>query len=190
VAYNSPIAPASPLATPTAPVAPEPGRRLSALQSLAIAQQQAEIWDSSARWVAIMPTTLVASNFGFPLGAEGWFFKFDLPDSPVEYFIHISDGTVTGASEAQPLIEPPYRLVPLDPSTLKIDSDFVAPAFLRSDRGKEHLEAEQSHYWDYRLVHLEGMDNPVWSLFDADEIATSLINIDAVTGQVVQDPFE
>jgi hypothetical protein len=184
---DSPIAPQSPIGAGDL----EPGRMLTALESLAVAQKRAQEWNPNAQWTAIMPTTVVASNFGFPLGAEGWFFKFDLPDSPVEYFIHVNDGVMSGASEAQPLIEPPYSLLPLKSEQLIVDSKEVLITFLESETGKEYLNNHPHPEWDYRLVHLEGTEHPVWSLFDAaNDIAISLINIDAVSGKIVSDPFQ
>lgn len=188
-AYDSPIGPGSPIATPANQAVWDSGRRYSALESLPAATRYAEHWNPEAMWVAIFPTTMVSSNLGLPLGAEGWFFKFELPNSPVEYFVHVEDGEVTGASEAQPLIEPPFDLLPLDTSTLQIDSNAVLSLFLSSERGKGYVTAGQSHEWEYRLVRLDGMDNPVWSLFNPGDLSTPLINVDATTGEIVEDPF-
>jgi len=191
-AYNSPITFQSPITASPLPgiVTAEPGRLLAALESFTIAQRQAKEWNPNALWIAIMPTTIVASNLGLPLGAEGWFFKFELADSPVEYFIHVGDGIITGSSEAQPLVEPSYQLVPLEFSSLKVDSKDVLATFLESEAGQEYVGRNNSPRWDYRLVHLEGTQNPVWSLFDAANITVSLINIDAITGEIVDDPFQ
>ena len=189
--YTSPITFQSPVATssPPAIVTAEPGRMLTVLESFTIAQKQAQEWNPNALWTAIMPTTVVASNFGFPLGTEGWFFKFELADSPVEYFIHVSDGTISGSSEAQPLIEPSYQFVPLEFSDLEVDSKDVLSTFLDSEEGQEYISKNQAPRWEYRLLHLEGTQHPVWSLFDAAHITVSLISIDAITGEIVSDPF-
>jgi hypothetical protein len=102
--------------------------------------------------------------------------------------VFVDRGEVEGSTEAQPiLIEPlPYEYLPLDVEQIKVDSPQILKIY-RANGGEAKL---QENVWlDYRLVHVKGTPNPVWSLFDAQDLKTPLLSVDAKTGEVVGDPF-
>jgi hypothetical protein len=184
----------SPSATPTKMFTPTPsqpatlddGRFRTAIDSYPPAEEKAKAWNPSAVLYEIVPSYTMQRNLGLPRSTPGWFFKFGIPDSPLEYFVQVLDGHVSGSTEAQPiLIEPlPYETLPINIEALKIDSSKVLEIFQKEREGK--LKGVKI---DYYLIHLKGTPNPVWSLFDDNDPGSSLISIDAVTGETVPDPF-
>ncbi len=181
----------SPLVSPVfeSPVRATPGDRgLSALESYQAARSAARKWNPQGMWYGIVPTAIMESNLGIPSMGRGWFFQFGLGDSTVEYYVFVDHGEVGGSTEAQPiLIEPlPYEYLPLDVEQIKVDSPQVLRIY-RANGGEAKLQGNVQ--LDYRLVHVKGTPNPVWSLFDVSDLNNALIHVDARTGQVTDDPF-
>jgi hypothetical protein len=141
-------------------------------------------------WYGIVPTAIMESNLGIPSMGRGWFFQFGLGDSTVEYYVFVDRGEVGGSTEAQPiLIEPlPYELLSIGLEEIKVDSPQVLERY-KENGGKAYLESHPNVTLDYRLLHVKGTPNPVWSLFDAQDLKTPLLSVDAKTGEVVGDPF-
>ena len=186
-----PSAPPTPIPTPTIEVPSQPtplddGRFRSAMASYPPAEEKAKAWNPTAVLYEIVPSYTMQRNLGLPPSAPGWFFKFGIPGSPLEYFIQVLDGHVAGSTEAQPiLIEPlPYETLPINIKALKVDSSQVLEIFQKEGGG----ELKKMKI-DYHLVQLKGTPNPVWSLFDDNTSGSPLISIDAVTGEIVPDPF-
>jgi hypothetical protein len=130
-------------------------------------------------------------NLGLPSDLPGWFYQFRVPGSPVEYYIKIVQGKLSGTTEAQPIIvgEAPYTYLPIDVDKLALDSDGAMQKFL-DNGGRAYVDSNPEMLIDYRLVHLEGKPNPVWSIFDARDLtAAPLYSVDAVTGETVPDPY-
>lgn len=171
---------------------PSDGRQQTALAAYTVAEPVAKRWNKQALLYQIPPTRIMEMNLGIPAGIAGWFFMFKSPDSPVEYYINIVDGNVFGITEAQPILvqELPYKLMPIDTNKLVLDSDDVLKLFMESPGGVEYLNTHSQIQIDYRLVHLEGYPNPIWTLFDVSGgVNTLLFNVDSVTGLPVEDPF-
>lgn len=131
------------------------------------------------------------ANLGLPSGVPGWFFMFKDPASPVELYVKVVGGEVNGWTEAQPILgeQLPFRMLPIDLRALPVDSDKVLRIYA-DNGGAQYVASHPSLELDYRLVHLQGRPNPVWSLFDAaNPNGPALLNVDAVTGTIVGDPF-
>jgi hypothetical protein len=180
------------LATPTvAESVPDDGRSATALTAYPIAEAQAEKWNAEAILYQIPVTRLMEKNLGLPSDMPGWFFMFKVPDSPVEYYVKVVEGRVLGVIEAQPIVigEASYTYLPIDLATLPIGNDAALGLYMENG-GNDYLALHPRLILDYRLVHLEGQPNPVWSIFDASNIdQPPLFNVDARTGQSVADPF-
>ncbi len=134
------------------------------------------------------------TNLTLPKGPSGWFFMFMDPTdgSSVEYYIEVDKDGVIGKTEAQHIYngKPPYILLPIDMSKKLLDSPDVFQIYLKNG-GDQYIKGKGRVEIDFQLVRLENMENPVWSIFDtADPVAPPLINVDAVTGKVVNDPFD
>ena len=186
-----------PSATPTQMVTPtieapsqstplDDGRFRTAMASYPPAEAKAKTWNPTAVLYEIVPSYTMQRNLALPPSAPGWFFKFGIPGSPLEYFVQVLDGHVAGSTEAQPiLIEPlPYETLPINIRDLKLDSSQVLEIFQKESGG----ELKRMKI-DYHLVHLKGTPNPVWNLFNDNDLGSPLISIDAVTGETVSDPF-
>lgn len=163
----------------------------TAFQSYEIARAKAHEWNANAVWHGIMPSSLMERNFGIPASGGGWFFRFGLQENSLEYHVQVKNGEVSGTTEAQPiLMEPlPYELMSIDINELVVDSTQVLEIFWEND-GDQYLKEHPESKLNYRLLHIKGLPNPVWSLFDSADLNNSLINIDARTGAIVDDPFE
>ena len=77
----------------------------------------------------------------------------------------------------------------IDLAKIAWNSADVLDAFLSSDAGQEYVKKHQDVEWDFRLVHPSTVPNPVWSLYDVEQTGTTLLNIDAVTGEVTRNPL-
>lgn len=171
------------------------GRTESALTAYSVAEARAYEWNNAAVLYQIAPTHQMAQNLGLSAISSGWFFMFKEIGSPVELYIYIDEGEVFGLTEAQPIFgdQLPYRYSPIDASKLMLDSDDVFARFLSTDKGKAWASAADasSTKIDYRLVHLEGQQNPIWTLFSVQVgQAEALFHINAITGAEARDPFK
>ncbi len=182
----------SPQVTPVVGVQlPDDGRGETARAAYPIAEVEAKRWNSAAILYQIPVTRIMETNLGLPSSTPGWYFMFKVPDSPLEYYVKIVRGRVSGVTEAQPILieELPYEYLPIDLRALTLDSDDALQLFMEHG-GAEYVAAHPGLQLDYRLVHLDGQDHPVWSLFDVSDVnQPPLFNVDAVTGEVVGDPF-
>lgn len=187
---TAPGSTAAPEATASAGI--DDGRGATALEAYPPALEQAKKWNPEAVLYQVVVTRLMEQNLGLPSDLPGWFYMFRVPGSPVEYYVKVVNGTVNGVTEAQPVIigEAPYEYLPVDIEALAISSDEAVRLFLENG-GKAYLDAHPSMLLDYRLLHIEGQPNPVWSLFDAADLtAPPLFNVDAATGEIVGDPYQ
>ncbi len=182
---------ATPVVAGTLTALPDDGRGATALDAYPLALVKALEWDPAAQLTQITITRLMEKNLGLPNDLPGWFYMFQVPGSPVEFYIKTVNGAVSGSTEAQPIIvgEAPYKYVPIDLGALKLDSDDALRLFM-DNGGQAYLAANPAMLIDYRLIHLEGTPNPVWSIFDATDLsAAPLFNVDAVTSGIVKDPY-
>jgi len=172
---------------------PNDGRRQTAFEAYPAAYAKAKLWRSEAILYQIAVTRIMEINLGLPPSAPGWFFMFRVPDQTIEYYVKVVDGQVIGATETQPILAEklPYKYLPIDLKRLTLDSRDVLRSYLEHG-GEEYIATHPKMELDYRLVHLEGQPNPVWSLFDVSDLsqnAVPIFNVDAVTSDVTEDPF-
>lgn len=163
---------------------------VSALASFGIAQERAQQWNAKSVWHGIVPVTMMERNLGIPATGRGWFFRFGQTDNTLELYVLVDDLAIRGSTEAQPILaEPlPYELLAIDVKGIIVDSPQVLEAY-RENGGQAYLDEHPDVQLDYRLMHVRGNPNPVWSLFDTQDLETPLFNMDAKTGEVVGDPF-
>jgi len=158
-------------------------------ESVPIATIKAKDWNQDAVLYAVFPSLQMSHNLGLPGISPGWFFMFKVPGNPIEFYIQVLNGEITGSTKAQPILgeQLPYQYQPLNINKIKINSD---EAFLFLLEKETSLNSDSNRQIDYRLIHLEGQENPVWTLFriEGDELIP-LIHIDAITGLEVTDPF-
>jgi hypothetical protein len=155
------------------------------------AKEDALKWNEHAILYQIPSTRLMEKNLGLSGGGPaGWFFMFKVPGSPVELYVEIVNNKLYGRTEAQPVIigEPKYKNNPIDLNKELLDSDKALDVYL-NDGGKDYFSTHKNVDLDYRLVYLEGTNDPIWSIFDASDLATPLYDVDAVTGKKTQDPY-
>jgi hypothetical protein len=186
--FASPLSPTvfdSPLGQPT-----DTEQNVSALASLSIARERAQQWNARSVWHGIVPVTMMEKNLGIPAMGGGWFFRFGQEDNTLELYVLVDGLQIRGATEAQPiLVEPlPYELLAIELEDITVDSPQVLEAY-KENGGQAYLDEHPELQLDYRLVHVKGNPNAVWSLFDAQDLKTPLFNVDAKTEQVVGDPF-
>lgn len=163
-------------------------RDFTAKESYPMAQREAVAWHDDAVLYAIMPSYAMAQNLGVDFGDEpGWVFKFGRPEGRMELFVHIAGGEVRSIVQAHPVyLEPPPELLPIDMEHIPLDSPQVLEFFVAQD-GLQYLAQHSDARLDYELLHLTGIANPVWTLWD-DSTAQALLHVDAVTGEMTQDP--
>jgi len=165
----------------------------TAFEVYPIALEEAKKWNSEAALYQIPATRLMETNLGLPPGGPpgGWFFMFKVPDSPLEFYVEIVDGVIYGKTEAQPILigEPKFSLLALKMDGSLMDSVGALGVYY-DNGGKDYLSTHPNAILDYRLVHLDGLSNPVWSIFDVEaNVAAPLVNIDAQSGKIVNDPY-
>jgi hypothetical protein len=176
---------AYPAPTPD-PSASADGRRLTALESYQLAQEEAaQNYDQAARLYAIVPSEIMLGNLGGPPVLPGWFYRFKIPGQQREFIVQVVDGNVTGTTLAESIEEPRPAELPLDVEQIQIDSDDVLERFAEVAAQRD-LQTEGVTY-DLELVNLEGGDGPVWSVVDP-RTRSWIYSVDAVTGEEVPDP--
>jgi hypothetical protein len=188
---KSSTSPSSPLSTPEPTLhSLDYGRKHTALESLSVATDVAKSWNEDVELHAIFPSSLMGKNLGIPASPSGWFYMFRVPSSPVEFYVHILDKKVNGTTKAQAILgeELPYSYLPIQIERVEIDSDEALEILGKS----ESLDSlPPGNKVDYRLVHLEGQEHPVWTIFRVENgDLTPLIHVDAVNGVEKDDPFE
>lgn len=191
--------PTSSLATPEAFVSPTKGstesfaldahRRVTASQSFPVAYEAARSWCQDAKWYGVVPFTSIERAFAIPLGNSNpsWFFRFGVPEEERELIVEVLDNKVVGVNETRMpgYIEPPLEeLEPLyDGNWSILDSVEVLEKYMEV---KDNLLARFPYMLvDYRLAQPKGYPHPVWTLYDAHNLAEPLFIIDAVTAEVL-----
>ncbi|MEM2001938.1 MAG: hypothetical protein QXT77_04755 [Candidatus Methanomethylicaceae archaeon] len=191
--------PTSPFATPEVFISPIKGltesfvfdahRRVTAGQSFPVAYEMAKRWCQDAKWYGVVPFTSIERAFAIPLGNSNpsWFFRFGVPEEDRELIVEVLNNKIVGINETKipDYIEPPLKeLEPLPDGDWNIlDSIEVLEKYLEV---KDNLLARFPHMLvDYRLAQPKGYSHPVWTLYDAHNLAEPLFIIDAVTGEVL-----
>ena len=130
-------------------------RSETAFKALDVAGAEAELWNRDAILVSVPMTRLMEANLGLTGHIPGWFFMFMVPGSPLEYYVKVNSGKVSGAIEAQPILieDLPYTYLPIDLDSVKLDSDDAIHAWLARG-GNEYITDHPDSPLDFRLVHL------------------------------------
>lgn len=190
----------SPLATLTrhdtspSTASDQPGE--SALTAYPVAQARARQWRDGALLYEISPRVQMAANLGLPVITSGWFFMFKEPGGPVEFYVYIVEGEVSGFTEAQPILaeQLPYARLAIEVDELRLDSTDALAALLSTDDGQRWAAARADTgiptRLDFRLVHLQGQPDPIWTVFSAEsDRLDPLYHVNAITGVEAADPF-
>jgi hypothetical protein len=171
---------------------PNDNRSETAFQALPVALAYAKAnWNKDAELYEIPALRMMEKNLGYPPSLPGWFYMFQVPNSPLEYYIEVQDNQVAGHTEAQPVVigQRAFTRQPIGDTQKLLDSDAVLELYLQSG-GKEYLASHPKAEIDYRLDFIKGTDHPVWSIYDVSDMTQPpLVNYDAVTGKVTDDPI-
>ncbi|MBN1583807.1 MAG: hypothetical protein JXA89_24080 [Anaerolineae bacterium] len=184
--FESPIGSNLTVAPP--PEAPS-GRILTAMETLPLAQNQARSWNPEAVLIGVQPSRAMQYNLGLVPGSLGWFYQFQVPSTKRELFVQIVNGELYGATVARPLGEFDFTFQEIDTAQIALDSTDVLDFYLRSQEGIKYVQKHDDVEWDFRLVYPSTVPNPVWSLYDVEQTGTILLNIDAVTGEITENPL-
>jgi hypothetical protein len=161
-------------------------RPVSAAASFPAALQAARAWQANADWYGVVPYTSMERAFAIPLQDDNpsWFFRFGTGDA--EYIVEVRKGEVIGTNETKlpDYIEPPLsQLQPLSVPWDVIDSTQVLEAYLEQP---DSLLAQAPQAWvDYRLAQREARGYPVWTLYNAQNVAEPIFAVHAVTGEAI-----
>jgi hypothetical protein len=167
----------------------------TAFTAYPIAEAEALRWNPDAVFYQIPLTRVMESNLGLPPGGPGWFFMFMVPGSPVEFYVEIVDGKFIRKSRGpthQAWMHLHMILLPIDINSSLINSNAVLQIYL-DNGGREYFEGNTQfgYHVNYRLIHVKGTDNPIWSIFDTEQdTSVPLISIDAVNSEIVEDPLK
>jgi len=161
----------------------------SAFQSYSAAEEAAKKWNAKATLHQIPATYQMEMNLGHSATGEGWFFMFKVQGSPLEYYVYVSNGKVSGTSEAQPIIlggKSPYEFQELPAFSKMWDSDRVVDLFLQRD-GKKYTTDNPQAVLNPQLNYLKGDAYPAWQIFDASKPKdnTVLFKVNAYNGEVI-----
>jgi hypothetical protein len=163
-------------------------RSVTAAESFSVALQAAQAWRQDADWYGIVPYTSMERAFAIPLddNSPSWFFRFGVPESKAEYIVEVLRGEVIGVNEISlpTYIEPSLgELDPLSTPWDVIDSTDVLKAYLKQPGS---MLARSSRMWvDYRLTKPKAKDHPVWTLYNAQNLAEPIFVINAATGEAI-----
>lgn len=164
------------------------GRSQTALASYRIAYEAAkERFSPDAKLYAIMPSAIMIGNLGGPPVRLGWFYEFKLPDSRRMFIVQIVDGVVSGTTQAEAIADVKPTELPIDLSTVKLDSPQVFEKFgtIAAQRGIDI----GNNVYDLELINAEGGSGPVWSVVDPMTLKW-LYSMHATTGEEVRDPHQ
>jgi len=155
------------------------------------AKTRAKEWNPESYLVGIMPSKLMGVNLGRMPSKPGWFFKFKASGTISELYVQVVGHDIGGQQIAAPiLLEPlPYSELQIDMNEINLEEKDVLLIYYEKNEEKDNFQ-NGNGYLDFRLIHLRGDPNPVWSLFIDSVNGFPLINIDAVTGEQISDPFE
>lgn len=169
------------------------GRDVTAFTAYELAYDRALEWDASAQLHLIPTTRSMEANLGLLGYIPSWFFMFKSPGSPVELYVSVYEGKISGITEAQPILgeQLPYTYLPLKVEEIPMDSEELLQAWLGRFGGDEYIVAHPDAQLDYRLVLLEGDEEPIWSIFDyaREDGPQHLLSIGASSGERTEEPF-
>ena len=165
----------------------DPYRAFTAADSFAPAYAAAKAWREEAQWYGIVPFTSITRFFALPLATDrpSWYFRFGASDAQ-EYLVEVLDGQVVGTNE---LAIPAYieqsvqQLDPLGDAWVVWDSEAVLAAY--REQKDSLLKRVPSLMLDYRLIKLADQANPVWMVYNAQNVMEPIFVVDAITGKVL-----
>jgi hypothetical protein len=163
-------------------------RFVTAAESFPLAQETAKAWRREAEWYGIVPFTSIERAFVIPLDNDNpsWFFRFGVPGGETEYIVEVLNGEVVGTNETKipGYIEPPLEeLEPLGDEWTMMDNVAVLERYLKEE---DSLLAQFPYMLvDYRLAKLRGQPHPVWTLYNAQNLAKPIFIMDAITGEAL-----
>lgn len=185
VAFDSPI--------PIATVGFDRHRSVTALESLTVAMAAAGKWNPDAVWYGIVPYTAMERAFALPLddNVPSWFFRFQSLSAGSEYVVEVLDGKLRGVNETNlpdyvaPLLN---TLLAIGPEKSLLDSVDVLKKYESHASDGDQQSAFTPDYFDFALVHPKGKSNPIWTLYNAQDLTAPILIVDAVTGELLAEP--
>jgi len=163
-------------------------RFVTAAESFPLAYETAKAWRQDAEWYGIIPFTSIERAFAIPLDNSdpSWFFRFGVPGGKTDYIVEVVNGKVVGTNETmipgyiEPLLE---ELEPLGDKWIMMDNVVVLERYLKEENS---LLVQYPHMLvDYRLAKPKGQLHPVWTLYNAQNLAKPIFIIDAITGKAL-----
>jgi hypothetical protein len=145
-------------------------------------------WRQSAQWYGVIPFTSIERAFAIPLQSNrpSWYFRFTAPGGEPEYIVEVLSDQVVGTNEITipDYIEPPIsELSPLGDTWSVLDSTAVLERYL--DEEESLLAKFPSMLVDYRLAQPKESPNPVWTLYNAQNLTKPIFLMDAKTGEAL-----
>lgn len=189
----------SPISSPTAfesPLEGEPKSQLATLdthrfytakESFTIAYQTAQAEYQDIEWYGLVPFTSMIRFFALPIATDtpSWFFRFRTPEGK-DYIVEVLEGEVIGTNELEfpTYIEPSLDdLEPLGSEWPGIGDNELLERYLEEENSL--LVQSPNVVLAYRLSHLVGQPDPVWTLYNADNVAEPIFRINALTGDPI-----
>lgn len=153
----------------------------TAFEAYEVAKIAALKWDKTSILYKIPATFIMEQNLGFPVTGEGWFFMFKNPTSPLEYYVYVWNGKISGTTEAQPIYldSPPDELNPLTNLFTLLDSDKVHQITQTNlaDKNPEHYNLE--------LVFEKSSEYPKWIIYNISTLPGKVVaTINALNGEI------
>jgi len=164
-------------------------RAVTAQRSFKVALDSATAWRRDAQWYGIIPFTSIERALAIPFedNKPSWYFRFGIPGGENEFIVEVLDGQVIGTNE---ILLPSYiepllaELEPLGNQWTMLDNTAVLEKYLEEEGSL--LVEFASMLVDYRLSHPKGQANPVWTLYNAQNLTAPIFVLDAVTGEVLE----
>lgn len=162
-------------------------RSTTASQGFSIALNHATEKFDNPDWYGIIPFTSIERTLAIPLDSKNpsWFYRFGVPGENIEYYIEVRNGLIIGTNQIilPDYIEPQLREIePLGREWLVLDNAEALQICL--DNGCM-LSEYPSMVIDYRLSKPKGSSNPIWTLYNAKNITTPIMEFDAITGEIL-----
>jgi hypothetical protein len=161
----------------------------TAFDSYLVAEIAAKKWDPKVELYQIPSTFQTENIIGQSMTGEGWFFLFKIPASPLEYYVYVSNGIVSGTAEAQPVVlggKPTHELQPLPDLKKLINSDKLLELFDQHG-GAKYKTDNPNAVLNPDLTYLTTDSFPIWRIFDVStpKETIPLFTVNALTGQVL-----
>jgi len=160
----------------------------TAFQSYPVALAAAKKWNPKAGLYQIPATFRAEMNFGRSKTGEGWFFMFKLPESPLEYYVYVSNGEVLGTTEAQPIIfgKAPFEFQAIPELNKLLDTDKLLNLYDQNG-GLEYKTDNPKAVLNPELNFLTTDSFPFWRIYDAStpKVTVPLFTINALTGEIL-----